>query len=1338
MGPSGVGNTSTGAIALGPGMANKRSSTSASRASTSSIEPSMMLSNNSGPPGPVVHPHSHQPPIHHPGQVGRPRSTPSSPRSLPTTPHKYKKGDVVSTPNGIRKKFNGKQWRRLCSRETCSKESQRRGYCSRHLSLKGKPFLAGTGSVSSTYMRKNSLEGPGMAGMPARGQSEQPLLAGNQPPHQGAVMVATKEAIDGDNAAKMEAANLLVSLSNTSRSGTPVFSPIPGGGHNSPRAMQSPKIVGSRSNVFMPISHPSAAAGSSQHLQQQQIIIDSTKIRPAGAFGHQPQIAAGSPIPTPRFITKPMAGVIKPELVRPAATTIMQQKHLGPEVYRFASGAPPHSQGAPVSNPHVMTARVEPGSQAHGQPQQQQIIVMPNGSQGRIMVQGLIRPSVGVSQPQTTIPSTQVMTFQRPAILQAQQQPIAVIPVTQNQEPRLTQANQVNIGRQDNNGGPLYYVVPQHGQKAMGHLNPSDKSKEPIAIHIPEQRSGNGAHETIGRQQHITLTPSNVPLVLKASGTSLSSGNSVTISKGEPPPLPMQTGPPQQVVVLSNGTTLNLSSGQPTTHPTSAASTVHPNPMQLLPVLTVAPVTAATAMPSSVLSMGNPTHSSQELRAKPGQQLLVSTSHKPPLVPQLETMQLSSGEPKVTVIVNGSAGQHQVQHSNQVNGQSERQIYPWHSLVPFLPTESQIGTGGVRVITDSNRQPPPNGDQNGNGAPHQGNGPQSDPPQSNGGNHNKSEEAANINCMNGTGPKSRPNLPTEPLHSPPMLMTVDSLKLADLSDFSLTDDEGMEGSETGKGGRKGKAGGKGRIRRPMNAFMIFSKRHRPLVHVKHPNQDNRTVSKILGEWWYSLGPEEKQRYHDLANQVKEAHFRAHPEWKWCAKERRKSSSSSIGSGPVPLADLRETENDDLKCKEKVSDTETDVESEAEFNEAKAFPQQKIQLPPAASKPMEISIQKPTVESHSLPSPKNLIVVQKSNKSAKSPLALSNPKSGAPLPLSFTSSGAPIPVQYLVPVLPSGKPDPSDKGFILGPTPAQLKNGTPSEPGTPVLPEESTNLPVKSDAPSSATPTEKKGFFKKATREDGMEEVLEKLNFKEKFSSLPEYKPGVSPGHLPSLPSSPQAFVQSYRKRRRPNATCSTPTTNGGSMTNPGQSNEYDALGSDADTPKKTGTPKPSTTGNTFFGPDFNAEQANDMLVRTTEGEKEESFDMLVSPTTPSGKETRPSSLKRTLDHRRQLVMQLFQEHGLFPSNQATTAFQFKNGNAFPTKVCLQLKIREVRQKMMARSSSPTTTVTSNASAPGTPLLTPTSVPMPPMSMPSTPTTKGTHQAAVTAGGPNGK
>lgn len=77
----------------------------------------------------------------------------------------------------------------------------------------------------------------------------------------------------------------------------------------------------------------------------------------------------------------------------------------------------------------------------------------------------------------------------------------------------------------------------------------------------------------------------------------------------------------------------------------------------------------------------------------------------------------------------------------------------------------------------------------------------------------------------------------------------------------------------------------------MNAFMIFSKRHRALVHQQNPNSDNRTVSKILGGMWYQLSNEDKDKYHKLASEVKEAHYKTYPEWKWCSKDRRKSSSS---------------------------------------------------------------------------------------------------------------------------------------------------------------------------------------------------------------------------------------------------------------------------------------------------------------------------------------------------------------------------------------------------------------------------------------------------------------
>ena len=80
----------------------------------------------------------------------------------------------------------------------------------------------------------------------------------------------------------------------------------------------------------------------------------------------------------------------------------------------------------------------------------------------------------------------------------------------------------------------------------------------------------------------------------------------------------------------------------------------------------------------------------------------------------------------------------------------------------------------------------------------------------------------------------------------------------------------MEKEEGGgdKGGGSGEGGGERRdIRRPMNAFLIFCKRHRSMVREKHPDKDNRSVTKILGDLWANLADEEKSKYTNLAKQV---------------------------------------------------------------------------------------------------------------------------------------------------------------------------------------------------------------------------------------------------------------------------------------------------------------------------------------------------------------------------------------------------------------------------------------------------------------------------------------
>ena len=57
------------------------------------------------------------------------------------------------------------------------------------------------------------------------------------------------------------------------------------------------------------------------------------------------------------------------------------------------------------------------------------------------------------------------------------------------------------------------------------------------------------------------------------------------------------------------------------------------------------------------------------------------------------------------------------------------------------------------------------------------------------------------------------------------------------------------------------------VRRPMNAFLIFCKRHRAIVREKHPDLDNRSITKILGDLWANLADGDKSVYTKLAKQV---------------------------------------------------------------------------------------------------------------------------------------------------------------------------------------------------------------------------------------------------------------------------------------------------------------------------------------------------------------------------------------------------------------------------------------------------------------------------------------
>ncbi|EQB79074.1 hypothetical protein CB1_002403001 [Camelus ferus] len=175
---------------------------------------------------------------------------------LTAAQQKYKKGDVVCTPNGIRKKFNGKQWRRLCSRDGCMKESQRRGYCSRHLSMRTKE------------MEGLADSGPGGAGRPAGVAAREGSTEFDWGDETSRDSEASSVAARGDSRPRLvapadlsrfefdecEAAVMLVSL-GSSRSGTPSFSPVSTQSPFSPAPSPSPSpLFGFRPANFSPIN----------------------------------------------------------------------------------------------------------------------------------------------------------------------------------------------------------------------------------------------------------------------------------------------------------------------------------------------------------------------------------------------------------------------------------------------------------------------------------------------------------------------------------------------------------------------------------------------------------------------------------------------------------------------------------------------------------------------------------------------------------------------------------------------------------------------------------------------------------------------------------------------------------------------------------------------------------------------------------------------------------------------------------------------------------------------------------------------------------------------------
>lgn len=84
------------------------------------------------------------------------------------------------------------------------------------------------------------------------------------------------------------------------------------------------------------------------------------------------------------------------------------------------------------------------------------------------------------------------------------------------------------------------------------------------------------------------------------------------------------------------------------------------------------------------------------------------------------------------------------------------------------------------------------------------------------------------------------------------------------------------------------------IKRPMNAFMVWSRIRRKHISNDYPRLHNSEISKVLGNEWKLLSDSQKRPYIDEAKRLRSQHMMDHPEYKYKPKRKAKLMKDLVG------------------------------------------------------------------------------------------------------------------------------------------------------------------------------------------------------------------------------------------------------------------------------------------------------------------------------------------------------------------------------------------------------------------------------------------------------------
>ncbi|XP_076835739.1 transcription factor SOX-30-like [Brachyhypopomus gauderio] len=93
----------------------------------------------------------------------------------------------------------------------------------------------------------------------------------------------------------------------------------------------------------------------------------------------------------------------------------------------------------------------------------------------------------------------------------------------------------------------------------------------------------------------------------------------------------------------------------------------------------------------------------------------------------------------------------------------------------------------------------------------------------------------------------------------------------------------------------------GYVKRPMNAFMVWARIHRPALCRANPRANNADISVQLGLEWSKLTDEQKMPYYEEAHRLKIIHRQEFPGWVYQPRPGKKKSSDP-GRADVGVSD----------------------------------------------------------------------------------------------------------------------------------------------------------------------------------------------------------------------------------------------------------------------------------------------------------------------------------------------------------------------------------------------------------------------------------------------------